>query len=207
MKEVDRHNIDVPEEILADFGTGFRLEFRRHEMQSGADQIEIHAYQPAGKEQHRFSRFRIVDEDNGVVAFLKSNHDRPDPYQMALLGLNIEGWETRKNWELDHTEEYANRGQLNQQGGMLLLGDAREMHPFDAEILRQAAVYQFLAGAVYHFHAEHDDKNIGEMLDERGIDALGLIELSGAEEVKELTQDTMREHLREYLTAETEDTE
>lgn len=198
MKELDRHDIEIPEQF-SDLAPGIRLEFRRLEMQTGSDHIEIHIFQPDGAEQHRKSVFKVLDDDEGRVAFLRSNHNEPEPYQMALFGLGLEGFETKRDWELDHTEEYQNRAQLNFSHAMLILDDAEEMHPFEQRIFEEAATLTFIVGGLYEFQSRND-RPIGEIFDEEGIEAaISRLDLGGDEQVVELVRERFKDYVKRYM--------
>lgn len=102
-KTIEQRDIDLPADYEDRFGT-IRLEFRRLEHQVGADHIEIHIFQPGGQEKHRYSDFKITDENAREVAFVRSNQNHPEPYNVALLGLNLAGWSCPKWGNRNHSE-------------------------------------------------------------------------------------------------------
>lgn len=188
MSADERREIEVPEEF-EQFMSGGKLEYRRRNLTGQADRIEIHIIQPDGAEQHRMSKFRVVDEDEGTVAFLRSNHDHPEPYQMALLGLNLSGWETTQNWEVDQTDTYRDEAQLLRTAAASHFTAAEDLDSFEQFVAEDLVARMYVMASLYEFSAEHDESlterferaDAGDVLDTFGLKADSAVGEAAAE--------------------------
>lgn len=201
MKTKERRTLDIPEG-LAEHMTGVQLEYERASRTGNSDMVRIHIIQPDGAEQHRYSDFQVVDDDERVVSFLRSNHDRPDPYRMALLGLNLAGWETNKEWELDQTDTYRDEAELLRSGGLSHLATSEDLDSFGRFVAEDMAARMFVMASIYEFAAENDE-SLTERFEAGGAaEALDSFELTADAVVGDAALARFKDYLKAWASDE-----
>lgn len=199
MKTKDKHTIEIPEQF-ADRFTDVQLEFRRIGFSTGSDHIEIHIFQPNGSEPHRYSEFKVIDETERTVSFIQSNNKNPEPYKTALFGLNLSGWETKKNWERDHAEEYHDRGKTVQQMALSMGSEVDAHDAFEQYVLKDVIPRLYVIGALYMYESENDESLTETIRSSDDLKAvISQITLAGANEYKDATNDAFVEYFRAWL--------
>lgn len=176
MKQIDETTLEIPDELKARGMVGVSLTAKYFERRGAADLIEIHVHQPDGREKHRMSKFRVTDAAEHKCAYTQTR-GRSEPYDMAILGLNLYGWDcTNYKSQDDRTRREKVPDRLSHLSTFITIANNVRHDYGDDPLLQEAFAQMGAHAAVAHMLMEYRQKKGRSMYDALNDDVGHMLE-------------------------------
>lgn len=166
-----RWTMETIDDVKIDYDDDVHFRIRRTTQQVGPDEIKVDVYQESGAERHRWSRFRVEDEENFEAYHVKSSSDDQQPWQMALVGLQEYGWDCT-NAEIQRGRGQAEEGLFTALDGIQSTFEGLYLVGLDDGLYDDLVFFTYILATILRdlkaFEREHGYKFHG---DDHPVDA------------------------------------